>query len=406
MSSLTPNQQAVVQVIDSLDGRATVHEIADRIGYNSVSGVYDLFRRAEKADPSYSFSSNDDGEWGYDRVAADGGVTTASATPNRIPQKTKQSTTKEANDFLSSLETDLNAKLVATQGSTSCDLPTRTGAVDIVMFRTDDHIGSTTTDIDEDGNKIEIHNTEKAVDRIYQHLDQILEWKNELEARGITVDTVHLLMNGDHITGEDIYPGQGIEVDQTLREQARTGSETYVDVIGQLADAFNNVQIVCHHGNHGELRTGSQSSEANADDLMFDAIELALRQGPYDNVNLVTNHISTHTVFHMRGHIGYMRHGQNTLGHIGTNSGKQRWQAWLLEVIDKHGRGFDVGYVGHFHQLKAEPVAGRQVLMGGTPEPASDYEDSLGIPSGRPGAWSHSVTDDEAIGTLKPVYFE
>ncbi|TQQ81894.1 hypothetical protein [Halonotius roseus] len=366
--------------------------------------MYDLFRRAEQRDPSYSFSS-EDGEWQYERVAADGGVVAAEPTTHRVPTAQKQSVTKAANDFLADLELDLRERLADYEPVTA-ERPTRTGAVDLVMFRTDDHIGSTETVADKNGTKVEIHNSEKAINRVYQHLQDVLLWKIELEELGRTVDTVHLLMNGDHITGEDIYEGQGFEVDSTLREQVRDGSTTYVDVIRILSAEFNSVQVVCQHGNHGELRTGSQSSEANADDLMFDAIDLALRQSDLDNINLITNHIDTHIEFDMRGHRGYMRHGQDTLGHIGTTSGEQRWQAWLLQSIDEHdGDGWDVGYVGHYHELKVEPVNGRPVLMGGTPQPASDYENSLGIPPGRPGAWTHTVTDTEPIGDLRPTYF-
>jgi Rad3-related DNA helicase len=68
--------------------------------------------------------------------------------------------------------------------------------------------------------------------------------------------------------------------------------------------------------------------------------------------------------------------------------------------------GWDVGYVGHYHELKWEPVAGRPVLMGGTLQPTGDYENSLGIAPGRPGAWSHTVTDDEPIDLIRPTYFE
>lgn len=402
MTNLTTNQRKAVEAMP-----ATAKEIAEELGYASTSGVYDLLRRASTRDPSYLFDSDHNGVWSYQRVASDGGSVAANPDPvtHRVPTARKQVVTKAANDFLSELEFDLRTRLVEYE-PVRADLPIRTGGLDMVMFRTDDHFGSTETDVNFEGNPVEIFNSEIAAERVFQHLDQFIEWKRELEAVGNTIDTAHLLMNGDHITGEDIYPGQGFEVDATLREQVRTASAVYVDVIRELAAEFPAVQVVCQHGNHGELRTGSQSNQANADDLMFDAIDLALRQSDLGNINFITNHISTHTEFQMRGHRGYIRHGQSGLGHIGTNSGVKRWQSWLQESIDRHGdTGWDVGYWGHFHELKIEPVAGRPVLMGGTLQPAGDYENSIGIAPGRPGAWCHTVSDDEALAQLRPVYF-
>lgn len=384
---------------------ATAQEIADVLGYSSVSGVYDLLRRASDRSPGLVFDSDDNGVWTCNEVAADGGTTTEEPTTHRVPTATKQATTKAVNDFLSELEIGLRTRL-QNHEPVRTDLPTRKGGIDMVMFRTDDHLGSTETEVNEHGDKVEIFNTDMAVDRVYQHLEQVLTWKRELVEQGYTIDTVHLLMNGDHVTGEDIYPGQGIEIDRTLREQVREGSNLYVDVIRTLAAEFPSVQVVAQHGNHGELRTGAQSSEANADDLMYDAVDLALRQSELDNVSYVTNHVDTHIEFNMRGHRGYLRHGQDSLGHIGTSSGENRWKSWLLQSVEEHDdTGWDVGYVGHHHELKVEPVNGRPVLMGGTTQPAGDYENSLGIAPGRPGAWTHTVSDDEAIDMMRPMYF-
>ncbi|QSG06348.1 hypothetical protein [Halapricum desulfuricans] len=403
MTNLTKNQKKAVEAMP-----ATAREIADVLNYASTSGVYDLLRRAERRDSTITFSS-ENGVWDYQRVEAekpvvtDGGTATAPGT--RIPTVQKQTITKDANDFLSELEVELRDRLAA-YDPVDTELPVRPGHRDMVMFRTDDHFGDQDTEVALDGEVIETFSSEIAAERVFQHRDHILSWKAVLEDAGYTFDTVHLLMNGDHVTNESIYESQPHYIDQRLRGQVRLASEVYVDVIRSLAEEFPAVQVVCQHGNHGELRARGASHEANADDLLYDAIDLALRQSDLDNVRFVTNHVDTHTEFLMRGHRGYMRHGQDGLGHIGTTSGVKKWQSWLLESIDRNGdTGWDVGYWGHFHELKIEPVNGRPVLMGGTLEPAGDYENALGIAPGRPGAWCHTVSDEEAIDQLKPVYF-
>ncbi|WP_143421015.1 hypothetical protein [Halorubrum halodurans] len=389
---------------------ATARQIADILGYKSTSGVYDLLKRAERRDPTFKFSS-ENGVWDYSRVemekplVTDGGVIPETTT-HRVPTVQKQTITKTANDFLSELEVNLRDRLAVTE-PVGTELPVRPGHRDMVMFRTDDHFGECETEVLPNGDVVESFSSEIARERVFYHLESLLGWKDALETAGYTFDTVHLLLNGDHVTNESIFESQPHYIDQRLRGQVRMASETYVDVVRTLAASFPAVQVICQHGNHGELRASGASHEANADDLFYDAIDLALRQSGLDNIRFVTNHVDTHTEFSMRGHRGYMRHGQDGLGHIGTTSGVKRWQSWLLESIDTNqDTGWDVGYWGHFHELKWEPVNGRPVLMGGTLAPSGDYVNSLGIAPGRPGAWCHTVSDDEAVDQLKPVYFQ
>jgi hypothetical protein len=396
--NLTTNQRKAVEAMP-----ATAQEIADDLGYSSVSGVYDLIRRASNRDESFVFNSDDGGVWDYDRVATDGGTVTET---HRTPTAQKQVVTKTANDFLSELEVDLRDRLQYYE-PTRTTLPQRSGRRDMVMFRTDDHFGEVETELTLDGEKREIFNSEITADRVFEHRDEVIAFKKDCERMGVEFDTLHILMNGDHVTNESIYETQPHHIDRTLRGQMKDASGVYMDVFVSLADEFDAVQIVCQHGNHGELRAKGMSNQANADDLLYDALDLALRQSDLDNVRMITNHVDTHTEFLMRGHRGYMRHGQDSLGHIGTSSGIKKWQAWLQESMDRNqDSGWDIGYVGHYHELKWEPVAGRPVLMGGTLEPSGDYVNSLGIAPGRPGAWTHTVTDDEPIDLIRPVYFE
>jgi hypothetical protein len=396
---LTTNQKAMAEAMP-----ATAQKIADVLGYTSVSGVYDLIRRAGARDPSYTFDSDESGVWDYTRVAADGGTSTAETASLRTPSAQKQTITKSANDYLAELELELQDRLKYSPDVTA-NLPQRSGRRDMVMFRTDDHFGGTENEL-VDGEKVETFNSEIAEDRVFQHLGDVLAFKRDCEAMGVKFDTVHLLMDGDHVTNESIYEKQPHEIDQNVRGQLSTASRVYMDVIRTLSENFDAVQVVCQHGNHGEFRAKGASDQANADDLLFDALDLALGASDLGNVELITNHITTHTEFRMRDHRGYMRHGQDSLGHLGTTSGVSRWQSWLHESMERNDdSGWDVGYVGHYHELKWEPVAGRPVLMGGTLEPAGDYVNSLGIAPGRPGSWTHTVSDDEPIDLIRPTYF-
>jgi hypothetical protein len=401
MTNLTPNQQKAVSVMP-----ATASEIADHLGYHSTSGVYDLLKRAERRDPTVSFTSTD-GVWDCQRVVSDGGTTTAAApATTRMTTGEKSSRTKTINDWLTRTERELAERLAETDAPV-IERPQRDGNLDMVMFRTDDHFGEIETDVTRDGELVESFNSEIARDRIFQHLTMSLGWAEEMEDFGYEFDTFNLLLNGDHVTNEDIFRGQAHHIDRHLRGQMDIATETYIDVIHTVSSSFPSVRVICQHGNHGELRTGNQSGQANADDLFYDRLDLAVRCSGLDNVEVVTNEVGTFTEFNLRNHRAQLRHGQDGLGHIGTNSSKKRWLAWLHDSADRYeDNGWDVAYWGHYHELKFEPIAGRPVLMGGTLAPAGDFVDSLGIASGRPGAWSHTVSDSEVVEQLKPIYFE
>lgn len=405
-TTLTPTQQTAIDAMP-----ATAADLASVLGYKTTSGVYDLLRRAQKRDPGLALES-DDGVWSARRVAADGGVTVDAAgsesARGRLTSGQKANRTKSINDWLARTEGHLRDRLTATAGDAGSVVhPERPGNLDMVMFRTDDHFGETHSERRPSGEKVRTFSSEIARTRVMHHYGETVAWKRQMERSGVVFDSLTLLMNGDHITNEDIFAGQAHSIDGTLRQQMAMASETYIDVIGLAAAEFPTVRLVCQHGNHGELRTGNESSQANADDLLFDRLAIAVRQAGLENVEVVTNDISTHTEFSIRGHRAYMRHGQNGLGHIGTSSAKKRWMAWLQSSADQNAdTGWDVAYWGHYHELKWEPVAGRPVLMGGTLAPAGDYANSLGIAPGKPGAWSHTVSDTEPVDQLRPVYFD
>jgi len=403
--TLTNNQR---RAIDALP--ATAAEIRDHMGYQSTSGVYDLFKRAQRRDPSLSIESDSGGVWRVVWAREDGTetvpVTDGGTASRRMTTGEKAAKTKRINDLLTRTERELQ-RLLDRYDPARCDLPEREGNLDMVMFRTDDHFGERESGLQDNTEVVETFNSEMARERVFQHLWETMRWADELRSLGYEFDSITLLMNGDHITGEDIFPGQAHHLDKRFRGQMKIASETYVDVIRVLAEAFPAVRVIAQHGNHGELRTGNQSGQQNADDLLFDRLDLAIRMSEMDNVEFQVHGPPGFTEFGLRCHRGQMRHGQDGLGHIGTSSAKKRWLAWLTESGDRHqDSGWDVAYWGHFHELKWEPIAGRPVLMGGTLAPAGAFVDSLGIAAGRPGAWSHTVSDTEAVEQLKPIYFQ
>jgi hypothetical protein len=74
------------------------------------------------------------------------------------------------------------------------------------------------------------------------------EAHNSIQSRqrmGADVDTVHLLLGGDHVTNEAIYDGQAFDIDENIKEQMNRATAVYDDEIERLSKLYPCVQVVC-----------------------------------------------------------------------------------------------------------------------------------------------------------------
>lgn len=265
---------------------------------------------------------------------------------------------------------------------------------DIVVHRSDDHIGQVHRD---DRGRV-MYDTDIAVDRIRAVTARVMRLAAR-ESRNRTIGTCYLLMGGDHVTGECIYAHQPHEIDRTLDEQIMTASELYYEQIERLSRAFERVVVVCTPGNHGELRADGASESANADGIVFINLELMVRVSSINNVQIVRSESARYINHEIRGHRAHLRHGQDSLLHVGTSSGKQRWQSWAMQ------HDFDIAYRGHYHEFRLEYLMNIPILMSGSICPPEGFEESLAVWS-EPAATIHGVSDENVLTWIYPVYFE
>ncbi len=313
------------------------------------------------------------------------------------PSKTQQ--TRAANNHLAELNDrlcdllDRSAPAVA-DGGLSYDPSNE----DVVIHRSDEHIGAEVHD--EHGNLV--FNKDIAADRIRSVTDSVMDLIDREGKADRDYDTAHLLLGGDTVTGENIYSHQPHEIDLTLDQQIDLACELYMEQIKRLSARFPSVQVVCQAGNHGELRADGMSENANADKLVYMMLDRMVRMDDtLDNVTFIRSDATRFINFELRDgkHRAHLRHGQNSLSHIGTSSGQNKWRGWQI----KHQ--FDIAYRGHYHEFKLEHVMNRPVLMSGAICPPSDYEESLSVWS-EPAATVHGATDDYPLAWLYPVQFD
>lgn len=333
----------------------------------------------------------------------------------------KQAQSKAANEHLARLNDRLNEVLENSSPAVADGgLSYNPSNEDVVIHRSDEHIG--TEAYDEHGNMLT--NSEETVERMRKVTRFALDSVIAQEEVGKEFDTAHLLLGGDTVTGENIYSHQPHKIDLTLDKQIDKAVEVLFDQIKQLSRHFPSVQVVTQAGNHGELRAEGMSEMANADRIVYMFLDKLVRMSDLENVTFIRNQSTNYTNFRLRvnreedletaealgvpvdeldpehqsGYRAHLRHGQDSLSHIGTSSGKNRWRGWKIQ------HKLDMGYRGHYHEFKLEHVMNAPVLMSGSVIPPDDYEESLSEWS-EPAATVHGVSDDHCMPWINPIKF-
>lgn len=375
---------------------ATTAEIAEELGVtrSAVRGRISRMDDVHRVDGSmYGFASDkpaptDEGE--SDHTPARSENNPPVRTDRITPSGSKQQVSRAASEALADIERQ-SANLLSEARELhplADEPPASTGEVDVLVPRGDDHFGDSGEAFDHGAGEVrEIYNLDIARERVRQCTLETIRKVTQL-SDVYDFGTCHFALLGDSVTGEDIFSSQPHEIDAELREQIRAAAEAYFESIGVLAETFDHVHVPTVPGNHGEIRTGSSSSSNNADSFVYDRVEAMVRASDLDNVSFTRAWRTKFVNFDIRGWQVHARHGQDSLNHIGTSSGKNRWRGWLNQ------HDFDFAVRCHYHEQKREPVQGRPVVMPGSISPAGDFEESLSEWS-PPGSMIYLLGDGE-----------
>lgn len=313
--------------------------------------------------------------------------------PKRKTTTTKQTLSKKANERLVELE-ELVKPVAQELGPQQWnnDPEITEGGRDLIIHETDIHFGDEVTNT----RGQTIYNSEIAERRVRKRFEKIIGKVEQKRENGAQIDTVHLLLGGDLLTNEAIYDTQPFHIDETVDKQMKRAVNVYMDVLETLSNNFNQVQVVCTGGNHGEFRVKGSSKKANGDDFIYDMLEIYSHKLGMDNIQFVKSDRADHLTFEFRGgkHTGYLTHGKNRSFHIGTSSPESDWLSF------KEHYDFDAAFRGHYHDWRVERVNGAPVCMTPSQKPGSDFEDSLGV-FGKPANIIYFSSDDRVISEVE-----
>jgi biotin operon repressor len=417
-ATLTQTQQKVLTLIS---GEGATYSVIQSALSVSRSTARDHIAALKNAGLTITERSTDDGCKEFHYEPDDTSYPVNPDVPTR-DLRSKATITGEAKETVHDIIQYLSEDLTGRAPPMPEDgLTVRDSHEDMVVHRSDDHIGALYKD--EFGNNT--FDAETGIERVRKVNEKTFDLKRRQEAAGVSFDTLHLVMGGDHVHGTGIHDDQPWETELPVPEQMAVASDVYMEFIDRAVEEFETVQVVCQRGNHGELRGDGMSPDDNIDDAVFMMLDKRIRDRGYDNVKFVSSNGGYFTNFRMRakpdedqqkadslgipvgelppdlqsGHRGHLRHGQKSLLHIGTSSGKNRWRGWH----DKHQ--FDIAYRGHFHQYRIENIDSVPVVMSGAIVPPSDFEESLAAWD-EPAATIHGVSDSRPMTWMYRVDFE
>lgn len=243
--------------------------------------------------------------------------------------------------------------------------PKRAGTEDetAVLHITDMHYGKRTVSFDAD----------VCVRRVTQLCDAV-EQIVTLRRKAAKINRLVLLLGGDMVEGQDIFPHQAWETDvDAVRQIIKDGPELMASAILRLGQVFPEVDIHAVPGNHGRLsKTGSPSF--NGDSIFYEITRLLVSQAKSKSQltwNLPLDRDPNNQWWaraDVYGHGIVVIHGDlkgpgNQLGYPWYSLGRRvpQWGAVFPQE-------FEYLYVGHNHTWASFEAAGKMVLATGSIE--------------------------------------
>lgn len=232
----------------------------------------------------------------------------------------------------------------------------------IVLFLSDLHFGKLILAENEPGRIL----FDKTVGRtrIRKLMDATLQ-----EAHSRKADEIVVLMGGDLIDGEGIYPTQAMHIQESVLEQVKGTAATFLMELRRLSAISGlPIRVVGCSGNHG--RISKEADElSNWDQAIYVMLDLLCAEIPEDiRVSYPSTRQFVTTM--VQGHRVLLRHRAKR----GTSpSPVSQWQSWIMQ------HDFAVAATGHWHAPAMECVMGRPIFRNGSLCGKDDYAESLGL---------------------------
>lgn len=250
-----------------------------------------------------------------------------------------------------------------------------------VLLLSDIHFGKTTS----------TYNSEMAIASVCDVLERTVRII-DLHRGAFPIEELHIMMLGDIVDGELIYPTHPHHIDSGVIDQIFSPLPVLVQKIAELTTRGLKVHLHGVPGNHGRI-SKHMDELSNFDFMFYKVLEVALSgvkgvtfDFPRGWRNVVTVQKTRFLMFH-----GDQIKMTLNLPWYGVTTRVSRWA--VAQTVD----GFDVAVHGHFHVLSHVEWGGKTILANGTLVDRDEFAlEKLGLESTR-AQWLFGVHPERGI---------
>ena len=237
------------------------------------------------------------------------------------------------------------------------------------------------------GKITETYNSTTAATRMRKMGEKIVKITKNRRT-GAKVEKCVVMIGGDIVEGETIFPHQSWLVDDDLWGQAiKTAPKILSDFIVKMAGNFSQVEVVAVPGNHGrsQPKNAGASPRTNFDMIATIITRLMVSNVIKDNIKWDVDHDSFYRIVKVEGRNILLIHGDQISGGGGLGgyplTGLARKVAGWSGSIPEN---WEYIYLGHFHRPMSGVIQDKMFFANGTTESDNGWALEVIGESGRP----------------------
>jgi len=235
-------------------------------------------------------------------------------------------------------------------------IPPQTSGTSLCLVLSDLHFGKHTKWFD----------MEEANRRLLTIPDELKEKTDRLN----DLDEVVVILAGDLVEGEDIYPTQNNHIECSAIEQVKGCAESTWKMILKLRSYFPDaiLRIETVPGNHGRV-SKTANEKTNWDNVVYMIISMIAKKHNDDKIIMNCN-FDTFRTFLVKDKVGLANH--HGVKHTGTSNMREKVAGWIT------GKQFDFMVHGHWHEWHVGNWLGRFVMGNGCMCGPDDLAEQMG----------------------------
>lgn len=184
------------------------------------------------------------------------------------------------------------------------------------------------------------------------------------------IDEVLIILAGDLVEGEDIYPTQNNHIECSAIEQTQVCTESVWQMILNFRIQFPHslIRIETVPGNHGRV-SKTANEKTNWDNVVYMILDMIAKKYNDDKI-IINSNFETFKTFKVKDKIGMANH--HGVKHTGTSNMREKIAGWIA------GKNFDFMVHGHWHEWHVGNWLGRFIMGNGCMCGPDDLAEQMG----------------------------